>query len=92
MKNQLMNLLNVKDVDINFTFKLFKYYEKMEEMNSLKKDNYKLQYRINRNKCCCYGCCCFCGFCFCCCCSKKSLDARQKNINDQIEELNRIYS
>ena len=87
MKNQLMNLLNVKDVDINFTFKLFKYYEKMEEMNSLKKDNYKLQYRINRNKCCCYGCCCFCGFCFCCCCSKKSLDARQKNINDQIEEL-----
>ena len=34
MKNKLMNLLNVKDVDINFTFKLFKYYEKMEEMNS----------------------------------------------------------
>ena len=36
IKNKLLNELNVKDADINFTFKLSEYYEKMEEFTKLK--------------------------------------------------------
>ena len=28
-------------------------------------EKYILQYKVNRNKCCCHGSCCFCGKCFC---------------------------
>ena len=79
--------MNVKEADINFTFKLSKYYEKMDEFGLLRNIKYKIQYRINRNKCCCYGCCCFCGICFCCCCKKDNLIKKEKNIDDKIENL-----
>ena len=87
VKNKILNELNVKEADINFTFKLSKYYEKMDEFGLLRNIKYKIQYRINRNKCCCYGCCCFCGICFCCCCKKDNLIKKEKNIDDKIENL-----
>ena len=86
-KNQILKTINVKDADVNFTFKLFKYYEKMEKMINLREDKYKIQYRINKDKCCCYACCCLCSSCFCCCCKKKRLTDHEHNIDDNIEEL-----
>jgi hypothetical protein len=86
-KNKILKTLNVKDADVNFTFKLFKYYEKMEEMINLRGDKYKIQYRISKNKCCCYACCCLCSSCFCCCCKMKRLTDHEHNIDDRIEEL-----
>ena len=59
----------------------------MEKMLSLREDKYKLQYRINKNKCCCYACCCLCSSCFCCCCKKKRLTDHKQNIDDNIEKL-----
>ena len=87
IKNKILKELNVKDADINFTFKLSKYYEKMEEYEKLRKIKYRKQYKINRNKCCCYGCCCFCGKCFCCCCSKNRIVKQIHNINEKIDDL-----
>jgi len=87
IKNKLLNELNVKDADINFTFRLSEYYEKMEEFIKLQTDKYMVQYKINREKCCCHGCCCFCSKCFCCCCSRNSLLKKEKNIEDKIEDL-----
>ena len=57
----------------------------MEEMIKLRKIKYKVQYRINKNKCCCYECCCFCACCFCC--LRKKLTAQEQNIDDKIEKL-----
>ena len=89
MKNNLLKKLNLNEdnVDINFTFKLFKYYEKMEEMISLRHDKYRVEYKINKKKCCCYGCCCFCGCCFCCCCNLDKLKVKEKQIKSQLEDL-----
>ena len=86
-KNKILNTINVRDADINFTFKFFKYYEKMEKMVELREKKYKIQYRINKNKCCCYACCCFCGCCFCCCCKKKRLIEHEQNIDKKIDQL-----
>ena len=86
-KNEILKLLDVKDADINFTFKLSEYYQKMDKFNKKRNKKYKLQYKINRNKCCCHGCCCFCGCCFCCCCSKSRLIAREKEIENKMENL-----
>ena len=54
-KNEILKKLGLRneDVDINYTFKLSEYYEKMEEYASLREDKYIIQYRINKNKCCC---------------------------------------
>ena len=88
-KNEILKILEVKneEADINFTFQLSKYYEKMEEFALLREEKYKMQYRINKNKCCCYACCCFCGICFCCCCKKKRLIDKEKDIDDKIYKL-----
>ena len=88
-KNEILKKLELRneDVDINYTFKLSEYYEKMEEYASLREDKYKIQYRIKKNKCCCYICCCFCGFCFCCCCKKQKLIFEEKNIDEKIAEI-----
>ena len=59
----------------------------MDKFNKKRNKKYKLQYKINRNKCCCHGCCCFCGCCFCCCCSKSRLIAREKEIENKMENL-----
>jgi hypothetical protein len=67
IKNEILKELNIKNADINFTFKLSKYYEKMQKYTILRNNKYTTQYKVTRNKCCCYGCCCFCGKCFCCC-------------------------
>ena len=85
IKNKIIKELDIKDTDINFTFKLSKYYEKMEEFKILKNKKYILQYKVNRNKCCCHGCCCFCGRCFCCCCNKNNYVKKIHNINDKID-------
>ena len=87
IKNKILKELNIKDADINFTFKLSKYYKKMQEYTILRNIKYTTQYKVNRNKCCCYGCCCFCGKCFCCCCKKENLIQKVKNIDDQIENI-----
>ena len=88
-KNEILKKLEVKneEADINFTFQLSKYYEKMEEFALLREEKYKMQYRINKNKCCCYACCCFCGVCFCCCCKKERLTNKEKDIKDKINKL-----
>ena len=52
----------------------------MEEMISLRHDKYRVEYKINKKKCCCYGCCCFCGCCFCCCCNLDKLKVKEKQI------------
>ena len=59
----------------------------MQEYTILRNIKYTTQYKVNRNKCCCYGCCCFCGKCFCCCCKKENLIQKVKNIDDQIENI-----
>ena len=87
IKNKIIKDLNIKDADINFTFKLSKYYEKMEKFNLLRNNKYRIQYKVNRDKCCCYGCCCFCGKCFCCCCNKKNLTQKIKQIDEQIADI-----
>ena len=89
VKNEILNTLNVnnEEADINFTFKLSKYYEKMKEYDLLRQEKYKTLYRINKNKCCCYACCCFCGMCFCCCCKKDKLNNKKLIINEQIDEI-----
>ena len=85
IKNKIIKELDIKEADINFTFKLSKYYVKMEEFKILKNKKYILQYKVNRNKCCCHGCCCFCGRCFCCCCNKNNYVKKIHNINDKID-------
>ena len=35
IKNKIIKEIDIKDADINFTFKLSKYYEKMEEFKIL---------------------------------------------------------
>ena len=86
-KNKILKTIDVKDADVNFTFKLFNYYKKMQELTNLLEDKYKIQYRINKNKCCCYTCCCLCSSCFCCCCKKERLTDHELEIDDNIEEL-----
>mgnify|MGYP002623996162 CR=1 FL=1 len=85
IKNKLLKELDVKDADINFTLKLSEYYNKMEEFTDLKTYKYMVQYKINREKCCCNGCCCFCSKCFCCC--RNNLLNRERNIEEKIENL-----
>ena len=87
VKNKILKDLNIKDADINFTFKLSKYYENMEKFNILKNNKAILQYKVNRNKCCCHGCCCFCGMCFCCCCKKNKYTQKIHNIDNEIEDI-----
>ena len=87
IKNKILNMLNVREADISYTLKLFNYYEKMEKMIKLRGIKYKIQYRNNKNKCCCYSCCCFCGCCFCCCCKKNKLTEHEQKIAEKIENL-----
>jgi hypothetical protein len=54
-------------------------------MIELREDKYIVQYRINKNKCCCYSCCCFCRCCFCG--LKNKLIQQEKNIDEKIEKL-----
>ena len=41
------------DIDIDFTFKLSDYYQKIEEINSLEKEYKIYRHRLDRNKCSC---------------------------------------
>ena len=96
VKNEILKKLNVKNEDVEdifFTSKLYKYYENMEEMIKLREDKYKIQYRINKKKCCCYVCCCLCSCCFDCCCGKnKRLKDQEENIDGKIETLKKEMS
>ena len=80
-----------EDVDIDFTFKLSEYYEKIEEIKSYEKEYIYLHHRVTRNKCCCCCrcCCCFCWRCFKCCCCPCCNKSRIREVikNKNKEEL-----
>ena len=79
IKNELLKELDVKEADINFTLKLSEYYKKMEELLYLQKEEYRVQSKSKRDKCCLYRYFYSCSKCFCCC--------KEENIEDKIENL-----
>ena len=76
IKIEIKKLLNVKnDVDINFTWKLSEFHEKMEELKEKRNEQIKLQHRIKK------------GSCLCCCCSKSRLITKEKNLDTEITDI-----
>ena len=79
---------NNDDIEIQFTIKKSKYFEKIEKLEKLSKKQSFIEYRINKGKCCPHKickltCCCFCECCFackCCCCDKDKLETLKKEI------------
>ena len=75
IKKEIQNLLNIKNVDINFTLKLSEYHEKIEELIEKGNKKIELQHIIKK------------GGCLCCCCNKNRLIAKEKIIDDEIIEI-----
>ena len=75
IKNEIQQLLEVEDIDINFTLKLSEYYQKMDELKEKRNEKVELQHRIKK------------GRCLCCCCSKKKLVDEEHKLDDEIEEI-----
>ena len=68
----LNNKFGIKNAEINFTYKLSKYYEQIEEYNELKNKKYELQNKKKENKKVCYfkRCCDYFYELFPCCYKK----------------------
>ena len=75
IKNEIQQLLEVEDIDINFTLKLSEFYQKMDELKEKRNEKVELQHRIKK------------GRCLCCCCSKKKLIDEEHKLDDEIEEI-----
>ena len=55
IKAKIKELLDVKNVEINFTLKLSDYYENMEELWENRNERIEIQHKIKKNRCLC--CC-----------------------------------
>ena len=88
VKQNILNKLEIENAEINFTYKLSKYYEQIEEYNELKDKKYELRNKINKKEKICY-----CKYCFSClyesckCCYKQNeeeLDTEMKALEDEM--------
>ena len=80
----LNNKFGIKNAEINFTYKLSKYYEQIEEYNELKNKKYELQNKKKENKKVCYfKCCCDYFYELFPCCYKKN----EEEIKNEMELL-----
>ena len=88
VKQNILNKLEIDNAEINFTYKLSKYYEQIEEYNELKDKKYELRNKINKKEKICY-----CKYCFSClydsckCCYKQNeeeLDTEMKALEDEM--------
>ena len=86
VKQDILNKLNIDNAEINFTYKLSKYYEQIEEYNELKDKKYELRNKINKKEKICYCKCCLDDFYeLCKCCYEKD----EEEIKTEMENLNK---
>ena len=70
IKAKIKELLDVKNVEINFTLKLSDYYENMEELWENRNERIEIQHKIKKNRC------------LCCCREINKLRKKEQNLDD----------
>ena len=85
VKKEILKLLDITDADINFTLKLSKFYETMDDFNEKRIERIELQDKLKKKFYIEFLP--FCGICFCLCCKRSKLIEKERKIKEEIEEL-----
>ena len=75
IKAKIKELLDVENVDINFTLKLSDYYENMEEFLEKRNERIEIQHKIKKNRC------------LCCCREINKLRKKEEKLDNEILDI-----